>query len=191
MGTEKENEFMKRLHEKNSRAFRELFMNFYKSLVCYAMGYVNEKEQAEDIVQELFMQIWESKTRYMSYMSFKTFLYTSVRNACLNLLKHKEVEDKYARYIQERESEVGEGGDLCVMEEEVYRLLLNAISELPPRCREVFEQVLAGKKNEEIAEMLKISILTVKAQKRIGTLELRKKLGNLYGIAILFFPIFN
>ena len=188
MNQEEERTFMKQLHEKHPGAFRELFMNFYNALVYFAMGYVKEKEQAEDIVQELFMQIWESKTKYVSYTSFKTFLYTSVRNACINLLKHKEVEEKYMQYVRERETETGEAEDLRVMEEEIYRLLLHAIGELPPRCREVFEQVLLGKKNEEIAENLKISALTVKKQRNIGTQILKKKLGKLYEIAIVFIP---
>lgn len=183
MNPEEEGKFMRQLHEKHPGAFRLLFVNFYNSLVYFAMGYVREKELAEDIVQELFMQIWESDTRYMSYTSFKTFLYTSVRNACVNLLKHKEVEEKYLQYAGTRETE-----DLRVMEEEIYRLLLRAVDELPPRCREVFEQVLAGKKNDEIAEILKISVLTVKKQKNIGLQILKEKLGKLYEIAIVFIP---
>ena len=167
----------------------EYFFREYTDVLYYrALGFVKDNLAAEDIVQELFMQIWESKTKYVSYTSFKTFLYTSVRNACINLLKHKEVEEKYMQYVRERETETGEAEDLRVMEEEIYRLLLHAIGELPPRCREVFEQVLLGKKNEEIAENLKISALTVKKQRNIGTQILKKKLGKLYEIAIVFIP---
>lgn len=181
---EEESKFMKQLHEKHPHAFRKLFMDFYNALVYFAMGFVKEKDQAEDLVQELFMQIWENETRYVSYTSFKTFLYTSVRNACINLLKHREVESKYVQYVLEREVE-GEAGDLRIMEEEVYRLLLKAVDELPPRCREVFEQVLLGKKNEEIAAILEISALTVKTQRRIGIRILKEKLGDIYEIMII------
>ena len=187
MNLQEENEFMNQLYEKHPRAFRKLFMDYYNALVYFAVGYVHEKEQAEDIVQDLFMQIWESKTRYSSYAGFKTFLYTSVRNACINLLEHREVEGKYVQYILAREAEGGGAADLRVMEEEVYRLLLKAVDELPRRCREVFEQVLLGKKNEEIAEILKISVLTVKTQRRIGMQTLREKLGDVYWLTILLY----
>ncbi|MEI3154190.1 MAG: RNA polymerase sigma-70 factor [Odoribacter sp.] len=184
MKQEEENEFMKQLSEKRPDAFRKLFLNFYNALCYYAMGYVKERERAEDIVQDLFTQIWESKTCYVSYTSFKTFLYTSVRNACVNLLKHKEVEKKYICYIRERETDGGEADDLRIMEEEVFRLLLVAVEELPPRCREVFEQVLQGKKNEEIAGILNVSPLTVKTQRSIGMRILKEKLGHIYEIMI-------
>lgn len=184
MRQEEENEFMKQLSEKHPGAFRRLFLDFYNALVYFAMGYVKEKEQAEDIVQELFMQIWERKVRYASYTGFKTFLYTSVRNACINLLKHREVEDKYTQYVLERDVDRSEADDLRIMEEEVYRLLLKAVDELPPRCRDVFEQILQGKKNEEIAVILEISALTVKTQRRIGMRILKEKLGNVYSIAM-------
>lgn len=66
----------------------------------------------------------------------------------------------------------------------MFRLLLVAVEELPPRCREVFEQVLQGKKNEEIAGILNVSPLTVKTQRSIGMRILKEKLGHIYEIMI-------
>lgn len=68
---------------------------------------MERQEIAEDIVQDLFVQIWERNTCYSSYYSFKNFLYNSVKNASLDYLKHKVVEGKYVRYILQH-SEAGE-----------------------------------------------------------------------------------
>lgn len=72
------------------------------------------------------------------------------------------------------------------MKDEVYRRLYLVLDELPRRCQEVFKYYLDGKKNGEIAEILQISELTVKAQKRNAISYLRKRLGNVYVLYVLF-----
>ena len=185
MDTKEEREFLERLHGKRPTAFKELFLAFYSALVYFGMRCGVSKEEAEDFVQDVFAEVWESGRRYGSYSGLKTYLYTSVRNACVNRVKRREVEERYAQYVAEHGSGEDESSDERIMEEEVYRLLVKAVGELPPRCREVFEWALQGKRNEEIAEVLKVSVLTVKAQKRIGLKLLRDKLGKLYVVALL------
>ena len=73
-----------------------------------------------------------------------------------------------------------------IMKDEVYRRLYLVLDELPRRCQEVFKYYLDGKKNGEIAEILQISELTVKAQKRNAISYLRKRLGNVYVLYVLF-----
>lgn len=76
--------------------------------------------------------------------------------------------------------------ELEIMKDEVYRRLYLVLDELPRRCQEVFKYYLDGKKNGEIAEILQISELTVKAQKRNAISYLRKRLGNVYVLYVLF-----
>ena len=161
---------IEQLNQKQVGAFKILFDRFYRYLVLYAMKWVERQEIAEDVVQDLFVQVWERDTIYSSYYGFKNFLYNSVKNASLDYLKHKEVEGKYVRYTL-RTSEAGEMPELEVMKDEVYRRLY---------------QVLDGKKNSEIAEILQISELTVKTQKRNAIVYLRKRLGGVYVLYALF-----
>ena len=189
MNTFDEEKFMKRINERHSGAFRLLFMNFYPALVSFALHYLKEREQSEDIVQEVFVSAWTNKMDYASYAGLKTFLYTSVKNACINYLKHLEVENKYVSYVVKSADFKEESIDLSIMEEELYRLLYKAIKELPPRCREVIELKMEGKNNEEIAAILKISPLTVKTQKQIAMKLLKSKLGNLYDCILFLFMI--
>lgn len=177
----KEEEFLRQINAKDMTAFRRLFGDFYNTLVLYAMDFVKRQDVAEDIVQDLFVAIWERETGYATYTSFKTFLYTSVRNACLNYLKHQNVELKY---IASLDNELEESIDFKIMEEELYRLLFAVIDELPPRCREVFDLHLQGKGNEEIAALLELSVATVKTQKKRAMSYLRERLGGVYFVLL-------
>lgn len=171
--------FIKQINRKQPEAFHYLFKNYYKSLVYFAMRYVDEREVGEDIVQEFFVQLWENESDFLSYNSFRTFLYNSIRNASLNYLKHKSVEQKYVSYSllhQEGDDELG----LKVMEEELYRTLFRFVEELPQRRKEIFKLYLQGKKNAEIAILLDVSPETVKTAKKESVRYIRERMGNLF-----------
>jgi RNA polymerase sigma-70 factor len=182
-----EDQFMSQINRKETRAFKILFEDFYTPLVIYALRFVEEQSTAEDIVQELITDLWESPSKYASFIAFRSFLYHSVRNRCLNYLKHKEVEKRYISYTMAH-ANTSDEDEQQEIEEEVYRLLFKAIRELPEKCKAVFELHLAGKKNEEIASTLQISILTVKSQKQKALRQLKEKMGNLFYI-LLFLEI--
>ena len=173
---EKEEQFLQRINTKQTEAFRELFSEFYNSLVLFAMGFVEQQDVAEDIVQEVFIAVWERDARYPTYNAFRSFLYNSVKTASLNHLKHKNVEEKYLASLN-LENE-GDDIDLKMMEEELYRLLFKTIDELPDKCRNIFLLHLEGKGNEEIALLLNLSILTVKTQKKRAMSYIRERLGR-------------
>ena len=175
---EKEEQFLQRINTKQTEAFRELFSEFYNSLVLFAMGFVEQQDVAEDIVQEVFIAVWERDARYPTYNAFRSFLYNSVKNASLNHLKHKNVEEKYLASLN-LENE-GDDIDLKMMEEELYRLLFKTIDELPDKCRNIFLLHLEGKGNEEIALLLNLSILTVKTQKKRAMSYIRELWGRVY-----------
>ena len=112
-------EFIDQINRKQMPAFRELFGTFYRYLVLYALRYVKQQEVAEDVVQEVFIAIWESDKKYNSYHGFRAFLYDSVKNRCLNYLKHQEVERRHAEILLWEQDEEDE--DYRLMREEMYR----------------------------------------------------------------------
>lgn len=173
----KQEAFIERINSKQRDAFHELFREFFQALVMYAMKYVSIQEEAEDIVQDVFVSVWEKEEKFLSYQSFRVFLYRSVRNTCLNLVKHKLVEKKYATY-KETYSEILGDEEYDWVQEEIYRKLFRVIDELPPRCREVFLLSLDGLKNEEIAAQLHITLLTVKTQKKKALRYIRERMGK-------------
>lgn len=178
--------FTKQINEKQTDAFCRLFNDFFDSLLYFATGYVECKEVAEDIVQEIFVDTWEGKTEFQSYNSLKTFLYTSVRNACVDWLRHQQVEKKYADVVLRETSECEEDFAYKVMREEVYRKLFAVIDELPDRRREIFKYHMQGKSNTEIAELLDLSVFTVKTQKVKAVQYIKDRLEHLFFLAVLF-----
>lgn len=181
----KEDLFIEGINKKQCDTYHELFRKFYQSLVLFAMRYVDKQDEAEDVVQDLFLAVWEKEEKFFSYNSFRSFLYNSVRNTCLNKLKHRKVEEKFINYSL-KNMDSFQSDDYDTLEEEIYRRLFNAINELPARCREIFLLHLDGKKNEEIAAELRITVLTVKTQKKKALRYLRARLGGLYSFLLFF-----
>lgn len=181
-----EEEFIKRINEKQNHAFQRLFHELYRSLVYFSYGYVERKDVAEDIVQEAIVRLWENSSSYPSYNSLKTYLYISVRNASMDYCRHKQVEHRYLSQVMANSGNNEEELDLKIMQEELYRSLLQVIEELPPRCQEIFKLHLSGLKNEEIAQQLSLSIETVKTQKKKAMLYLRKRLSGTFFLLLAF-----
>ena len=155
-----------------------LYRRYAPELVRYIRKFTEDQAAAEDIVQETFITVWENKKTFNSYQGLKAYLYELVQNKCTNYLKHRQVEDKYASYVKTTGEEAE--GDYSLMQEEIYRELYMAVRELPEKCQRVFELHLEGKKNDEIAEILGISVLTVKSHKQNAIHILKEKMGNLF-----------
>ena len=146
------------------------------------MRRVEQLDVAEDIVQEVFVNVWEGDKEFNSYVGFRAFLYNAVANRCMDYLKHQVVEDRYAAAVMKEEHEWDE---VDMAEEEMYRELHLVVQELPERSRAVFELHLEGKKNEEIAQLLALSVLTVKSYKKNAMQYLRKRLGDAHFLLLV------
>ncbi len=169
---------IEQLNKQEVSAFHTLYKRYYKVVVCYAMQWVESQQVAEDIVQDVFSILWERQLQFASLPAFRTFLYTSVKNASLNHLKHKGVERTYLLSIEETPERMDWEEDDDEFEEEIYRQLFLLIDQLPVRCREIFLLYMEGKKNEEIAEALQISTETVKTQKKRAMQYLKDNMGT-------------
>ena len=173
---------IEQINKLDATAFRMLYKSYYKALVCYAIQITGESGAA----QELLSTIWEKQMSFKSLVSFKAYLYNSVRNASIDYLKHKDVEFDYLQKIIESHQEyrVGDEEEDDFFTEEIFRQLFMTIDSLPERCKQVFLLHMEGKKNEEIAAALYVSLETVKTQKKRAMSLLRKKLSP-YHFALL------
>lgn len=169
-----------RLRSKDKSAFALVFNDHFAILVNYAMRFLDDREEAEETVQDVFVKFWDKCSELAPESSVKSYLYRSVHNTCLNLIKHKKVKDAYRDHVinyMERTSEI-------VLEKpdpEKTRLeILAEIDNLPPRCSEIFKlSRLEGLKYQEIADHLGISVKTVEVQMGKALRVLRDKLGHL------------
>ena len=159
-----------------------LYRRYAPELVRYIRKFTEDQAAAEDIVQEVFVNVWEGNKEFNSYVGFRAFLYNAVANRCMDYLKHQVVEDRYAAAVMKEEHEWDE---LDMAEEEMYRELHLVVQELPERSRAVFELHLEGKKNEEIAQLLALSVLTVKSYKKNAMQYLRKRLGDAHFLLLV------
>lgn len=157
--------------DKMKESFQRIYKESYDALVGFAESYVARRDVAEDIVQEVFAGLWEKNVHFLSRAALNSYLYTSVKNSSLDFLKHQDVENRYAeRFLSDAKENRWE----AELDEEVMKLLFQAIDHLPERCREIFLMHLDGFSNEEIACQLHLSILTVKTQKKKAMKVLRE-----------------
>ncbi len=163
-----------------------LFKNFFKDnfakFCVFASRFIADQFVCEDIVQESFLKIWESENKsYESDLSLMAFMYKTIRNKCLNHLKHVKIKDKYnSDMLLELESE--EYLLTNVVNEETNYLLYKAIKTLSPQCGQVIKLHLKGLKNKDMAEDLNLSVATVKTHKMVAYRHLREELGEIKAI---------
>lgn len=156
-----------------STAVESLFDAYYVRLCEFSVRILKDEELAEDIVQEVFVGLCENPELIPKDLSkTKSFLYSCVKNACFNSLRHQFVVEKHQSSINldEEESVVEH-----IIHAEILGEIHHAISSLPPGCAAIFRKgYLEGLSNTKIAEQLNISINTVKSQKQRGLILLRK-----------------
>jgi RNA polymerase sigma-70 factor (ECF subfamily) len=165
----------------NKQDFKKLYVLFYPALYQFALKIVKNRFGAEDIVQEVFFNLWVRGGEFKTIQKVKSFLYTSVKNKCFDHLEHEAVILKHKKYSKNQEKS-DKAIDYRIIEEETYRLIYTAINTLPPECRRILMLSIKGLQNTEIAKKMNISVNTVKTQKKIAYKHLRIQLKDIYFI---------
>ena len=143
------------------KAFRELFIRYYKPMVLAARIYTNNHPDSEDIVQQFFAKFWEEKLFKTINTSFRHYMQVSIRNTCFNHL-HRAKTRPQQEHNPEYEDDVDQAIDFLLRKEELG-IFEKAYDELPPQSRKVFELVyFSDRSYNETARALDLSINTVK-----------------------------
>ena len=158
--------------------FEKLYKLYYPKMFAFAKNYVPANEDAENIVQDVFLILWERKEEIEISFTLTTYLFTLVKNRCLNFLRHKLIEEEYNSQMKEEL-----GFKLYALEtfnysyqseEELQEVIQRALDTLPERCREVFiKSRIEGLKYKEISDELGISVNTVENQMVTALKKLR------------------
>lgn len=165
------------LKQGDKRGLELLFRRFYRPLVMYALKFVPQQEEAEDIVQEVFIKFWEQQRFDMIDNYLRSYLYQSVRNRCLNMLESRAgiTMQPMDLLLEFSDTEMPDEAEWNERIEEVYR----EVDKLPDRTREIFMAVvLNGKRYKEVAEDLGISVNTVKTSLSRALSTLRSNLNE-------------
>ncbi|MDP4264539.1 MAG: RNA polymerase sigma-70 factor [Bacteroidota bacterium] len=162
-----EHELLTLLHRNHEKALEIIFKRYHIPLFYFAMQYLRDMQAAEDIVAESFIKFWNRRNDFECLAAIKSFLYTVVKNACLNQLKqnkrraacHKEIE-----YLSGSPDELF--ADQKMIKAELLHKLWQDIERLPPVRRRIFKLLyLEGLNSFEVARALQISVDTVRVQK--------------------------
>ena len=169
----------------NQGVFELVFNYYYSGLVVYADQIIKNTEISEDIIQSVFMKLWETRET-IEIRSFRSYFMQCVKNRCIDHLRSLQVKQRFDNRIPE--------ADHLVMEEDLWtknelsELIQRAVEDLPPRCREIF--MMSRHENfkiAEIAEKLDISKRTVETQISKALKILRIKLVDYLFLFILYF----
>lgn len=179
---------MNAIRNKDKKVFEAFYKKYYRQLFILAYRYVGQTEAAEEIVHDLFINIWNKAGQLNIQHAMKSYLFRSIVNASLNFLK-KEKQDavKQQGYVSLQQEEDTEE-DRRNEEEELLKNLEKALELLPPKCKEVMYLSRFGKlKQQEIADQLNISLKTVKNHLTYGFQKLREQLGKSGAILMSIF----
>jgi len=159
--------------------FEELFKSHYKRLHAYACTILNDEDEAEEIVQQMFVKLWEKRERLDEVQAVNAYLYRTIHNDCMNYLKHEKVKANYRRHTMHTGSEADNTASAKRIHELEERLR-QALAELPEQCRTIFQlSRFEELKYREIADKLGLSVKTVENQMGKALKLMRIKMADL------------
>ncbi|WP_420602265.1 RNA polymerase sigma-70 factor [Flagellimonas sp.] len=179
----------------DEKAFKFFFEQHHNQIVGFCIQFIGDHDKAKSVTQDAFINLWISRSKIKELKGIRSFLYTSAKSNCLNLLRHKKVVYKYSdSYIRRRERQI----NLEVLQamdfdsatlSELENLIQNSIKKLPEKCKHVFNmRRFDNKKNQEIAEELSISVKAVEANMTRALKSLKHSLSDY--MPLLLFGIF-
>lgn len=170
---------------KENIRFEDIYLAYFSKMKHFAREYVVLEQDAENIVQDVFTELWEKREMLSMQINLVAYLFTTVKNKCLNHLRHKMIVQETANKIQEEYSitlrmnlDSLEAFDQNIFsDQDIEQIINRALNALSPKCREIFiMSKLEGKKQKQIAAELNISINTVETQIGIAYKKLRTEL---------------
>lgn len=165
--------------------FSKVYSIYFPKLVRFAREFVSSTEDAENIIQDIFIYLWERQELLNTLANLNAFLFTLVKNKCIDqlrqqkLIEHRKEELKTVldKEIQLKIYALQQFDENALSNEDIENILNDAINSLPEKCREVFIlSRMEGLKNREIAERLNISTKTVENQMTTAIRKLKVEL---------------
>lgn len=172
-------------------AFESLFKTYFQMLAVFAKKMVGDLETAEDMVQEVFIKLYDKKDSLHLHGSLKSFLFQSVRNKCLDHLRSQQSKQGHHDYIKDT-AETLDFDPADLMEQtELEHKIYQVIAELPEQCQLIFKMNrFDGKKNQEIADELSISKRTVETQISKALKRLKTEVFDYLQVLVILFIYF-
>lgn len=162
---------------------------------CFAQEYLLSEEDAENIVQDVFTELWERKELLTYNINLVAFLFTSIKNRCIDHLRHNivvreavnQMQEEYQITLKVKLASLELFDQSLLSEQDIEKIISDVINSLPDKCREIFiKSKIEGKKQKDIASEMNISLKTVENQMNIAYRKLKSELKD-YLPLLLFF----
>lgn len=174
----------------DKKAYEELFRAWYQPLCNYACSLLKDMDEAEEVVQNVFFNIWNKRESLQVTTSIKAYLYRAVHNDCLNKIKHGKVRTMYAQDYKSSQGDSVVDSGKALEGKELNALIHKAIDSLPEQCGTVFKlSRFENLKYSEIAEQLEISVKTVENHMGKALKLMREKLKDYLPLVMWLFFI--
>ncbi|MBP7497579.1 MAG: RNA polymerase sigma-70 factor [Bacteroidales bacterium] len=169
----------------NLKDYEMIFHKYYNPLVVYANTLLKDIDETQDIVQQVFVSVWEKRNEIEFHTSVRAFLYKSVYNSCINFIKQKTIRNDYLK--EARFTEENPLFNDTASHKELQTKIDYAIDSLPEQCRKIFRMSRYDEmKYREIADKLNLSVKTVENQMGKALKVLREHLKEFLSIIIIF-----
>ena len=178
--------------------FEDIYLSYFSKMKHFAKEYVILDEDAENIVQDVFVELWENKEMLNMHMNLIAYLFTTIKNKCLNHLRHQlvvqdtasKLQEEYAISLRMNLDSLEAFDNNLFSDQDIEKLISRVLDSLPERCRTIFiMSKIEGKKQNEIAQELNISINTVGSQIGIAYKKLRNELKDYLPILLFLLSL--
>jgi RNA polymerase sigma-70 factor (ECF subfamily) len=176
-------ETMEQIATGDQQAFKQLYGYFYKRLYHFAMSMVKTKEAAEEIIEDVFIRIWQQRAALPVIRNLKVYLYTAVKNTSLNYLS-KKAKESITEPFDHIHIEFSESvnPEQMMITAEMFNKIRQSVEALPPRCKMIFKLIREdGLRYKEVSEILNISVNTIDAQMAIAVSRIASALTADFG----------
>lgn len=165
-----------RLKEGDLSAFDELYLKYYTLLCTSAFFFLKNGAEAKDLVQNLFMDVWDKRSYLHFHEDIKGYLFLAVKHRCINYLKKKKVQERHEKGYSVLQPAVESGG---LPAEEDYQRLHSLLEEMPDQKKTAIQMVyIHGKKYQDAADAMRISINSLKTHLKTGLKLLRGEINS-------------
>lgn len=184
-------ELMQEIKADNMYAFDALYEKYCKRVYKFAYSILKTREEAENMVQEVFLNLWENRHKVEKDSSIKSYMFTITYNSAVSIIRKKARESEFIEYLKSVQKIDEEPVDVALEYTELANKLDEIINSLPQRQKEVYLlHKVEGMKYNEIAERLSISVNTIENHMSRALKTIREKIGNYSLIIILFVYLF-
>lgn len=186
-----DNEFIEKLREGDVEAFDQVYKRYAEKLYAFSLKYLKSKEEAEELVQSVFLKVWENQKKLKKETSFKSYLFTIAYNEICNIFRRRKYQQNFLSTIDiegtEASEETEEQIDFVFVKEQVDQI----VAQLPEKYRKVFmKSRKEGKSTKEISDELNLSKGTVDNYISESIKFIRANLEDRHFSTLLFVSLF-